>query len=300
MSSPLAIRVGRASTLLAMPLCIALTAAFSSCLSSYPQRVPGPLFLPEDGTPSESVPLSSAVVTVQRNSDPVWVRRPGERGEYTLHFYQKRERVPLGAMVRTGAGGRAEILWAPDATSLALFDECRVTLGDPERDEPTLRLHSVSRALLVLTPEDRVELVGGAQLAGDPLELTGTVLLESAPGSILRATNQSKRVATIAFRNERLELGPGESIDLPVLAAGSEPRADEPEPQRLELDGLSAAIHGRVERQDLNGGLRLTAEEPTRILALGVEAHLEPGETVRFRGLSQVAPAATADPSARP
>ena len=271
------------------------------CVNAYPQRVPGPLFLPTAAEPvAEPEVTSSASVTVQRDSDPVWIRRPGERGDQALPFYQKRERVPLGTLVRTGAGGRAEVLWAPDATSLALFDECRVTTGDPARDEPTLRLHSVSRALLVLTPEDRIELVGGAQLAGDPLALTGTVLLESAPGSILRVINQSKLLVTIAFRDERLELGPGESIDVPVLADGTEPWPEGPEPQRLELPGLSLAIQGRVEREDVDGGVRLTAAEAARVRALGVETHLEPGQSARFLGLSQVTPGVPADPNAQP
>jgi hypothetical protein len=283
--------------LAAAPLALGLLA----CVNAYPQRVPPPLFLPEGAeVPEQPVPTSGTGVTVQRDSDPVWVRRPGERGDQALPFYNKRERVPLGTLVRTGAGGRAEVLWAPDATSLALFDECRVSLGDPARDEPTLRVHSVTRALLVLTPEDRIELMGGAQLAGDPAMLTGTMLLERAPGSILRVTNQSKLLVTIAFRTERLELGPGESIDLPVLSDGTEPWPEEDEPQRLELPGLSVAIHGRVEREDLEDGIRLTATEAARVRAFGVEARLEPGQTARFLGLSQVHPGAAADPIAQP
>ncbi|NOT32494.1 MAG: hypothetical protein HOP15_18770, partial [Planctomycetes bacterium] len=101
---------------------LALLPWVAGCLQGYPQRLPGPLVLPEaalEPSPSPTAGASAVAVTVQRNSDPVWVRRPGARGDYALPFHRKRERVPLGTLVRTGAGGRAELLWSPDATSLA-------------------------------------------------------------------------------------------------------------------------------------------------------------------------------------
>jgi hypothetical protein len=278
----------------------------SACIGNYPQRVPGPLVLPvapaaetnADETPGAERSGSPAV-TVQRDSDPVWVRRPGERGDYGLPFYQKRERVPAGTLVRTGAGGRAELLWAPDATSLAMFDEGRVTLGDPARDEPVLRFHSVTRALLVLTPEDRVELLGGANLEGDSLNTTGPILLESVPGSILRVTNQSKRLSRVRYRTENLELGPGESIDLPVLASGTEPREEATEAQTLLWSGLPVSFRGRVERREENGGVSLTALEPALVTGLGIEVRLGEQETIRFSGLSP-GPGEAAEPPIRP
>lgn len=277
-----------------------LALGLGACLTPYPQRLPGPLpvsdELPEAPPPSPNAP----VVTVQRESDPVWVRRAGERGDSALAFYKKRERITAGTLVRTGAGGRAELLWAPDASALALFDEGRVTVGDPARDEPMLRFHSLTRAVLVLTPEDRVELVGGAILAGDPLETTGTLLLEALSASRLRLTNQSKRLATVSFRDERLEVGPGESIDLPVPAGGSAPRERGREPERLQGTGLTVTFLGRVERKDSSAGVSLTAVEPTSVSGLGIDARLAPGESVSFSGLPQVAPATPADPNARP
>ena len=274
-----------------------------ACLGTYPQRVAGPLTLPPDAEPA--APDADArpgmqTVTVQRDSDPVWVRHPGERGDYGLPFYKKRERVPVGTLVRTGAGGRAELLWSPDATSVALFDEGRVTLGDPERDEPMLRFHSVTRALLVMTPEDRVELVGGPQLSGDALETTGPVLLESVPGSILRVTNQSKLLCRLRYRSENLELGPGESIDLPVLASGAAPREAESEVQHLSWLGQPLSFRGRVERREDETGLFLTALEPVQVTGLGIDVRLGEKETIRFSGLSPVPRAGTADPSVQP
>jgi hypothetical protein len=264
-----------------------------ACVTAYPQRIPGPLLLPVESTnaPPAAGPPSKEVVTLQRESDPVWVRHPGERDDYELPFYQKRERVPVGSLVRTGAGGRAELLWAPDATTLALFDECRVTLGDPMRDEPTIRFHSVTRALLVLTPEDRVELVGGPELEGDSLNSTGPVLLESEPGSILRVTNQSKLLCRVRYRTANLELGPGESIDLPILQDGARPREDDTETQTLVWRGLPVSFRGNVERREEDTGVSLTALEPVLVTGAGIEAHLAEQETIRFSGLSRVQPA---------
>jgi len=153
-------------------------ACLSACLSGHAQRLPGPLFLPTEPAPESAAPSGVPSVTVQRDSDPVWVRRPGERGDIALPFYKKRERLAPGTLVRTGAGGRAELLWSPDATSLVLFDEGRLTLGDPERGEPLASFHALTRVLLTLTPEDRIELLGGARLSGDASEPTGPILLE--------------------------------------------------------------------------------------------------------------------------
>lgn len=278
--------------------------ALWACIGAYPQRVPGPLVLPVEPTDAPpAVPSSGKhAVTVQRDSDPVWVRRPGERGDYGLPFYQKRERIQVGTLVRTGAGGRAELLWSPDATSLAMFDEGRVTLGDPARDEPVLRFHSVTRALLVLTPEDRVELVGGAQLEGDSLSSTGPILLESVPGSILRVTNQSKLLSRVRFRTANLELGPGESIDLPILAGGARPREEETESQTLVWRGLAVSFRGRVEQREESGCVSITALEPALVTGAGIEARLAEQETIRFSGLSPVdpAPAQPAEPRPQP
>ena len=43
---------------------------------------------------------------------------PSERGDYALPFYRKRERVPLGTLVRCGSGGRVELLWSPVASTV--------------------------------------------------------------------------------------------------------------------------------------------------------------------------------------
>jgi len=273
-----------------------LTAA--GCIS-YPQRAPGPLYLPEggaEGLPEVGAATDTLRVIVQRDSDPVWVRRPGARADYVLPFWDKRERLAAGSMVRTGAGGRAEILWAEDASSVVLFDEARVSVGDPTRDQPLVQFHSVTHAILVLTPEDEVELPGGARLRGDPSETTGSILIEDPSPELLRVVNQAKRTVAIRFRDELLELTPGDSIDLPRVASGSGPRPRS-ELTRLEVAGIALEHDGGVEELAEAGAAAVRALEPTRVLALGVRARLETGERARFSGLTQVPPGSPSDRS---
>jgi len=280
---------------------VALALAGAACIP-YPQRVPGPLVPPAGsvGPPEVTAPLDASI-TVQRYSDPVFVRRPGARDDFPLRYYAKRERVAPGTMVRTGAGGRAEILYSPDASAVVLFEEGRVTLGDPERDEPLLLFHSVTRALLTLTSEDRIELVGGANLRGDPQAVTGPILLEAARGRILRVTNQSKTDATVEMRDRVLAIAPGETLDLPLLSTGTGPTPPEAEPERLELPGgLVALFRGEVEREEGATPPWLGARRATALRSLGLTVTLAGGERVRFFGLSEEAPAAPVDPNAEP
>jgi two-component system CheB/CheR fusion protein len=127
-----------------------------------------------------------------------------------------------------------------------------------------------------------------------------SVLLESVPYSMLRVTNQSKRLANLAYRDERLELGPGESVDLPLLPGGTAPLPPADGAQSPSAGPLAIAVHGPAERADEPAGVRLTAVEPVRAQGLGVEARLAPGETARFSGLTQVRAAPAADADAAP
>jgi hypothetical protein len=279
-------------------LAVAAGACLAACLG-YPQRVPGPLLLPEDAPPAQVGEPGGSLVTVHRDSDPVWVRLPGARDDYALPFHAKRERVPTGSLVRTGAGGRAEVLWSPKA-SLLLFDECRITVGDPLRDEPTIVFHSLTHALLTITPEDRIELPGGAQLRGDPGVPCGPILLEAVGPELMRIVNQAKQSLQVRYREATLDLVPGDSIDLPRLGpahGGTTPTlaaaAGEP---LVQGDGPAVLSTGRLE---VRGG-GLVALEPARVASRGVAVRLAPGESVAFSGLSQVPPAPPADSSGVP
>jgi hypothetical protein len=59
---------------------------------------------------------------VIRHAGPVKVRRPGAPDGYALTFYDKRARLDPGGALIVGADGRAELLWAGEATSIVLFD----------------------------------------------------------------------------------------------------------------------------------------------------------------------------------
>jgi len=280
-------------------IALGLVLVSGACLP-YPQRAPGPLFVPEGAATPRAVEVPrDATITVQRHSDPVFVRLPGARDDFPMTYYEKRERVAPGAMVRTGAGGRAEILYSPDASAVVLFEEGRVSLGDPERDEPLLAFHSVTRALLTLTGEDRIELVGGAILRGTPRGVTGPILLEAARPGILRVTNQSKVDVTLELRDLVLPLASGSSLDLPLLASGTAPSPEQVEPARLELaPGLGARLHGELERAGDSGWFQ--AVRPAALEALGLTVTLAAGERARFSGLSAQSMPAPADPNAEP
>ena len=79
----------------------ALLCAGPGCFR-YPQRWPGPLPLAQEPVTAELTGAPPArAATVQRDSDPVWVRRPGARDDYPLPFYDKREHLEVGALSLT-------------------------------------------------------------------------------------------------------------------------------------------------------------------------------------------------------
>ena len=48
-----------------------------------------------------------------------------------------------GAAVIVGPGGRAELLWEGDASSVVLFGDAVCVVGDPTRDEPMVRFEKL-------------------------------------------------------------------------------------------------------------------------------------------------------------
>jgi len=260
----------------------------SACIQEL-QRLPGPLPPLEQPEPLRDVPPPADVSTlealVQRHSDPVWIRRPGALDGYPLPFYRKRERVTAGTVVRTGYGGRAELIWPGDASNVVLFDHGVVLVANPELDEMLVEFLTVTRALIHLTPEDRVLLPGGSVLRGDPVEPSGPFQLEHFSPEYLRLINQTKRPARLLYRESEIELGPGESIDLPRLS-DTAPRP--PHPAREELQGGKFSIVGRVEPRIEGGSVRLKAVRPSEVSAQGIQVRLAPSDEVRFQELSPV------------
>ena len=257
----------------------------SGCIQRL-QRLPGPLPPLEPREAPLDPPInevSTLEALVQRHSDPVWIRRPGALDDYPLPFYRKRERVTAGTIVRTGYGGRAELIWPGDASNVVLFDHGAVRVANPETDEMLVEFLMVSQALIHLTPEDRVLLPGGCVLRGDPVEPAGPYQLEHFSPQYLRLVNQTKRPARLEYRESEIELAPGESIDLPRLT-DTAPRP--PHPAQEELQGGKVSIVGRVEPRMAQGAVHLKAVRPSEVSAQGIRVRLAPSEEVRFQELS--------------
>ena len=249
------------------------------------QRVPGPI--PPLQELPDQIPPAALEALVQRHSDPVYIRRPSAIDDYPLPFFRKRERVAAGTVVRAGYGGRAELIWPGDASSVLLFDEGAVRIGNPELDEPLIEFLSVSRSLLLLTPEDRIVLPGGSVLRGDTVAPSGPFLLDRFAADFLRLTNQSKRPALLGYRDLEVEIAPGESIDLPLLEDTS-PQPPNPAAERLEVGDRRLEILGRVQPVPNGNAVLLRAERPSVVNSRGTQVRLAPGEEAVFMGLRPV------------
>lgn len=241
-------------------------------------------------------PYGPQEIIVYRLSDPVLVRRAGETAGYPLPVYSKRERLRSGASVQCAAGGRCELLWPQDASSVVLFDEGWVDLGEPSRDEPLVTFRRLTRARLMLTPEDKVVLMGGAVLRGDPEEKSGPFLIERTRTDLLEITNQSKRACTLAFRDEELLLSPGEKMRLPLLGIGGDPDPRDPAEAIVEVGGREVRVVGAAEID----GVTLTAGAGgARIEDGGLIVRLAEGESLRldvYTASTSLAPVVPGDP----
>ena len=251
-----------------------------------PQRIPGPMEFPAGDLAgamddaADAAAAGGAEASVVRHSDGVRIQRPGANASSPLSFWRKKVRLGPGGRVFTNAGGRAELVWVGDASSVLLMGAAGLALGDHRRDEPLVRFFEVSRARLFLTPEDRIELPGGAILRGDPTYPSGPFGLELIGPEILRIKNQSKREARIDYRTAALPLGAGDEIDLPLLTFGTSPVDPDPSSTRVETGIVDFVFTGRVEWTPAEGRVRVTAQEESEIEALGLRIHLSPGQQV--------------------
>lgn len=266
------------------------------------QRWPEPMPLPPGGEAAllaaqADQPDSAEEVRCVRHADPVNVRPVGLLSGYPLKFYDHSARLTAGAWVVVGAGGRAEVNWPEENLSVEIFDSGALQIGERDRDEPAARIVNLSTARIRLTPGNRVELEGGATLAGDPDLDSGPFVIERRYDSALRVFNRSKRTGYIGYREETLSLGPGEAVDLPLLALGAKPfdqnlrtrRARGPGNVRVEFDGGVRAVGNdgdgvRLEADTFRGSAR----------ALGLRVDLNAGDSAAFVPLSVPAAVATA------
>jgi hypothetical protein len=248
------------------------------------QRWPAPMRATSEARePLPSVAQGPTEVLVMRHADPVEVRPIPGGGSWPLYFYAKKERLRSGASVLTGAGGRAEILWPGRSASFLLIGEAVCEIGEPTRDEPALALRGLSNARVFLTPDLRVRLLGGSVLSGDPgVDRVGPIFLEHRDSDVLRVHNQAKTRCTIEFRDERIDLGPGQVVDLALLGAGGDPfeLAESASSIGPPAQGLSAS--GSVEAVQERGGLRLLASGPARVQGRGQVVQLAAGQEAFF------------------
>ncbi len=229
-------------------------------------------------------PLETLVV---RHSDPVRVRRPDSDAGYPLAYYHKRERLPSGSWVYCEAGGRAEILWPGDASSVLFSGPSAAIIGEPTRDEALVSLQRVTYARLILTPEDRVALPGGAILRGDPVAPSGPFVLERLTGELLRLTNQSSQTVQLQYRDSLIDLSPADAVDLPLMSSTPIPEVEE---ESVSHDGLSVNFTGELEARtqaSSQGGILLEATSDAAVDGLGVRVSLAPGDKAIFRRLAQ-------------
>lgn len=260
-------------------LVLALVACRATQRDIGPMPLPGPLAHTTGAPPAGPASVEGSAIVV-RHTDPVYVQRPGASDGYPLRFWSKKDRVAPGGRVRSGAGGQAELIWPGTTSSIVLFDEGRVRVGDPSREEALVLLEAVTTARLFLEPADRVVLVGGAVLRGDAEGPSGPFVLERTRTGMLALENRSLRSGEIAYRDEVLVLGPGETIELPVLETSSAP-LDVPLARTvMDVAGLGIQCEGRVEASgpDEQGRLQLLALEKSRVFVRGIELLLDQGE----------------------
>lgn len=254
------------------------------------QRVPAPMSVSDSlklppGQGADYVPGPQEVI-VLRHGDPVSVRRPSSTAGFPLAFYNKRLRLGSGGWVLSGTGGRAEVLWPGTASAVQLFDKSSAMIGEPTRAEPILTLERCAFARIELAPGDRVALVGGPELVGDALQDSGPFAFETVARDRIAITNNGRNVATILFLDEELRLGPGELLELPILAGGAGPQPPLYGTEELAVDetflGPAPTAQGTLERLPAVGRLALRAEDSARVEALGVSVDLKSGEEVIF------------------
>jgi hypothetical protein len=272
--------------LLALGLFATLGATLGSlagCVKVTTQRWPGPMdpeVRPLPPGDSKSHLQGPEEVVVLRHADPVRVRPAGTNSGRPLAFYDKLTRLSAGSQVVVAAGGRAEILW-PEGSTVMLYDNAVAWIGSPSRGEEILDLSRVERARIMLRPEDRVRLVGGAVLYGEGGPYTLHLL---SPGT-LAVHNQSKGSTSVAFREEVFLLGPGQRVVLPLLSAGGRPIEPTAGVQRLPGPGFTVGAVGEVESSGTETELSVSASGESLVDAFGVRVRLAPGARATFGDL---------------
>ncbi len=247
------------------------------------QEHPGPMVDAEDPLPPGAqalYPEGPEEVLVVRHADPVKVRPAGRTGGFPLTFYEKTVRVHAGSSLSVAPGGRVEILWN-DGTSILMSDRGFGLVGSPSRGESMFTFLEVATALIDLSGEEQIDLVGGARLSAS----SGPIALERVRSDIVRVKNQSKTSSRIAFREDVIELDPGQAVDLPLLTAGGRPTRSATSADLVAGPGFSVRASGAVEADADAARIRVQAVGEHEIQGLGQRVRLDRGEEVDFQGL---------------
>ncbi len=270
-------------------LACALAAATSSC-SAYgrwpfwsTQRDPSPMTDAVDPLPPGAqllYPEGPEEVLIVRHADPVKVRPAERTGGFPLSFYEKTTRVHSGSSVSVAPGGRVEILWN-DGTSILMSDRGFGLVGSPSRGESMFTFLEVTSAWIELEGDEQIDLVGGARLSA----ASGPFVLERVRSDILRVKNQSKASGRVAFREDVIELDPGQAVDLPLLSNGGKPTRSATSSERVAGPGFQVLSSGSVQTDADATRVRVQAVGEHEIQGLGQRIRLDRGEEVDFQGL---------------
>lgn len=225
-------------------------------------------------------PRGPEEVIVRRLADPVQLQPAGQHAAYQLRYFDKRRRVNSGAWVFSAPGGRAEVLWPASGSTVVLFDNCTGVVGSPSRGEPNFMFREIDRAVLNLTIGDQIELLGGGLLTAD----SGPWILDRRRFDILRVKNQTKATGELAYRDQVFELGPGETVDLPLLSAGGAPLSEVPGTRQVDGPGFGLKVFGDVTVEEVGRGLEVSAAGEHEIQGLGIRLQLDQGESARLGG----------------
>ncbi len=265
-------------------ICAALAAVLTlgGCAARETQRWPGPMRATQSPLPpgdAQNHPPGPEEVSVLRHADPVQVRPAGALRGYPLTFFDKRARLTAGGAVVLSPGGRAEVLW-PDGASVMLAGEAIGWVGSPSRGEPLFEFQELDRARIELREGSEVRLLGGAILSG----ASGPYLLQHGTDETLAIQNQSKSPLSIAFREERIELAPGQIVVLPLLSSGGAPRGDDAEFARFQGPGFALRMIGEPTCTEEGARVQVQAasERGADILTFGVRVKLPAGERATF------------------
>jgi hypothetical protein len=218
-------------------------------------------------------------VLIVRHADPVRVRPAGRTGGYPLAFHSKTARLHAGSSVSVAPGGRAEVLW-DDGTSIVLSDRGFGLVGSPSRGEPLFTFLEIDRVWIDLKGEEQIELVGGSRLSAS----RGPIVLDRVRQDVVRVKNQSKVAARIAFREDVVDLEPGQAVDLPLLSAGGRPAKSATSGDAALGPGFTVQASGSVQTDADGSRVRVVAVGEHEIRGLGVRVRLDRGEEVEFAG----------------